>query len=142
MRTAFNRDRAQRKPTINITPLIDVMFLLLIFFMVSSTFKENLGIQVALPKVRTASEREISLREIVVDRAGQFFFNGEPVADAELRRRLAELLLQDPTASLVLRADREASFGRVLRAIDITREVGGSQLVIPTDLLPVLPEEP
>ncbi|HOZ46184.1 MAG TPA: biopolymer transporter ExbD [Candidatus Hydrogenedentes bacterium] len=125
--------KRKRKPTINITPLIDVMFLLLIFFMVSSTFREHTAIDIALPTAQTASSHPQAPLEIVVRKSGDLYFGTEPVDEQALKRALTEVLQGDADAVLVLRADREADFGRVVRAIDIAREVGGGHLVIPTD---------
>lgn len=136
MSGAFNSPVHKRRPSINITPLIDVMFLLLIFFMVSSTFKEHPAIDITLPHAGTAIGRDVSFHEIVVDDQGQLYFAGETVTLAQLRERLQAVIELDEGAELVLRADRAAKFGRVVAAMDIAREVGGERLIIPTDPLP------
>lgn len=132
---AFNARHRRRGPTINITPLIDVMFLLLIFFMVSSTFKEDLGIDITLPQAETGATQEITTHQITVDRDGKAYFSGEAVTDRELRNRLEQVLAENPEAPLVLRADEGADFGRVLRVIDIARDLEAANLVIPTQPL-------
>ena len=131
MESGFQTRRRKRRPAINITPLIDVMFLLLIFFMVSSTFREDLGIDITLPKAKTAAEQDWGQYEVVVSRAGKLFFEGRPVDEARLRGAMAEALAENPDATFVLKADEQADFGKVLRAIDIAREVGGTRLIIP-----------
>ena len=68
MSGTFNRPKHPRRPSINITSLIDVMFLLLIFFMVSSTFREDTGVDIRLPEAETASQQPMGAHEIVVDR--------------------------------------------------------------------------
>ena len=141
MAGAFNSPQHKRKPSINITPLIDVMFLLLIFFMVSSTFREDLAIDITLPKAESAAIQDITAKEIVVDRAGVAYFEGRAVSEQELREALAAVLADDPGAALVLRADGQADFGRVLRVIDIARDLKVENLIIPTDLLESNPED-
>ncbi|MDP7640000.1 MAG: biopolymer transporter ExbD [Candidatus Hydrogenedentes bacterium] len=136
---AFNTSRDKRRPTINITSLIDVMFLLLIFFMVSSTFKEELGIDISLPEAESAASQEMAPHDITVDGDGNFFFAQRSVDDQGLRESLTALLAEESDALLVLRADRAANFGRVARAIDIARAVGGERLVIPTEFLGSVP---
>ena len=132
MSGAFNSRRTRRKPSINITSLIDVMFLLLIFFMVSSTFREQLGINVDLPKAGTASPQKVEQHEITVDKKGDYYFGQQRVSAAGLKTSLENLLKKDPKATIVLRAHEDADFGKAVRAIDIAREVGGTHLVIPT----------
>lgn len=141
MAGAFNSPQHKRKPSINVTPLIDVMFLLLIFFMVSSTFREDLAIDITLPQAESAAIQDITAKEIVVDRAGVAYFEGRAVSEQELREALAAVLADDPGAALVLRADGQADFGRVLRVIDIARDLKVENLIIPTDLLESNPED-
>lgn len=135
MSGAFNSPKQRRRPAINLTSLIDVMFLLLIFFMVSSTFKEQMAIDIVLPEAGTANAQAITPHEIVVDLEGSIYFNEQAVDLSALRMMLIEVLAEDPETDLVLRADRAADFGRVIAAIDVAREVGGSRLIISTDPL-------
>ncbi len=132
MAGAFNSPKHKRRPSVNVTPLIDVMFLLLIFFMVSSTFREDLAIDITLPQAESAAAQDITAKEIVVDRAGVAYFEGRPVSEQELREALGAVLADDPRATLVLRADDRADFGRVLRVIDIARDLHVENLIIPT----------
>lgn len=132
----FNTPQRARKPAINITPLIDVMFLLLIFFMVSSTFRDYLGIDVTLPQAGQAASQDAEVHRIVVDREGRFFLGSDrPKTEVELENELKALVEADQEATFILEADQEASFGRVVRAIDIAKKVGGERLIIPTDPL-------
>jgi biopolymer transport protein ExbD len=132
MNQAFNSPRRRRRPTINITPLIDVLFLLLIFLMVSATFREHLGIDIDLPQAGASGNQEVAPYEITVTKMGKFYFRDRQVNEAQLREAMAQTIASEPDAVLALRADEGADFGTVVRAIDIAREVGGKRLVIPT----------
>lgn len=132
MDSPFGIRRYRRKPSINITSLIDVMFLLLIFLMVSTTFRQQLGIDVDLPEAGTASAQEMRPHEIVVTRNGEYYFGEQRVDEAGLREAIVKALESEPEASLVLRADEQADFGKVIRAVDIARDVGGTRFIIPT----------
>ena len=135
------RVKKKRSLVINLTSLMDVMFLLLIFFMVSSTFRNEFGMDVTLPEARTAADTESSAHEIIVTEEGAFYLGQRAVNDEDLRSALSELILEEPGVKLVLRADAKADFGRVVRAMDIARDVGGSKLVIPTrNLLQAAPK--
>ena len=131
MSSAF-RNRPRRRPTINITSLIDMMFILLIFFMVSSTFREQLGIDVTHPHAESATKQKMDSHEITVTATGDFFFGQQRVDESGLQKSIVALLTEDPEAVFVLRADENADFGRVVRAIDIARHAGGAKLIIPT----------
>jgi biopolymer transport protein ExbD len=130
----FNVHRARKRPVINITPLIDVMFLLLIFFMVSSTFRDDFAVDVTLPEAATAEQMESSDHVIAVDAEGALFFGGEPVDEAGLDQAIRQTLAEDPEVSLVLKADEDAGFGDVMKAIDTARGAGGSRLILPARL--------
>lgn len=132
MTGAFNSHRHKRRPVINITSLIDVVFILLLFLMVSTTFKQQLGIDIAIPRATTGGEQALESREIAVTASGDLYFGAELVDESQLRARVKTMLEQNPGASLVLRADEAADFGPVLAAIDVTREVGATKLIIPT----------
>jgi biopolymer transport protein ExbD len=132
MEGSFGSRRRIRRPTINITSLIDVMFLLLIFFMVSSTFREHLGIDVALPEAATATEQKKPEYSITVGADGTVHFGEAVVTSPELRKSLVALMEKEPDATVVLRADKDAPFQDWIGVIDIAREVGGKQLTIST----------
>jgi biopolymer transport protein ExbD len=119
---------------INITPLIDVMFLLLIFFMVSSTFRDEFAVDVTLPEAVTAEQTEASEHVISVNEEGALFFNGQAVDESGLAAAIRGVMEAEPEASLVLKADESADFGDVMTAIDVARSAGGSRLVLPARL--------
>ena len=127
----FGTNPPRRRPLINITPLIDVMFLLLIFFMVSSTFRSEFGIDVALPTAQTAAAQERDPYEIVVREDGTIFAGQERVDLETLRARVDALLAEDAEATLVIRADREAQFQGFISVLDLVREAGGKRVLVP-----------
>jgi biopolymer transport protein ExbD len=108
------------------------MFLLLIFFMVSSTFRQQEGIEIALPKASTATQQEADIHEITVNEEGRLFFGETPVSEEGLRTAITALLAEDPEAAIVLRSHEGADFGHAIRVVDIARDVGGSRLTIRT----------
>mgnify|MGYP001248624456 CR=1 FL=1 len=117
------RERRRKRPSINITSLIDVMFLLLIFFMVSTTFAEHPGIKLELPKARTGEKSALEPLTLTVEKTGRMFLNESEVNEAQLRERL-KAAATTPEASLALRADRAVHYGFVIRAMDISRQSG------------------
>ena len=131
MPSVFGMQRRERRPYVNLTSLIDILFMLLIFFMLSSTFKNYMGVDIALPESSTATSQQQSTHEISIDAAGAIFFAAQQVTPQELKGKLQELAKREPKAPLLLRADKHADFQDVLTVIDITRESGGGQLIIP-----------
>lgn len=139
MEGAFGAPRRHRRPVINITSLIDVMFLLLIFFMLTTTFREQMGIDVALPEAATAAASDAVEHEITVRDTGELYFRSVRVDWETLRAELESVLRDAPGAPIVLRADKAAEFQDVVRVMDLCRSVGGLQLIIPTHPLEPAP---
>jgi biopolymer transport protein ExbD len=125
------RERKRKRPAINITSLIDVMFLLLVFFMVSTTFAEHPAIKLELSSAGTAEPSKLEPLVLAIDKKGAMFLNGAPVDEAALRSGLKEA--RKPDTTLVLKADKGVPYGYVIRAMDISREVGIRRIVSLTE---------
>jgi biopolymer transport protein ExbD len=127
------REKKPRKALINITSLIDVLFLLLIFVMVSSTFMEQPGIKLELPQAQTAvvTKQEFTL---FMDKKGNVFLNDKPVTMEALEPKLKEVLSRMKDGSLTLKADRDVTHGLVVKVMDIVKKSGVKKLVIGTKL--------
>ena len=130
----FNRLKRRteiRKGQLDIAPLIDVVFLLLIFFMLTSNFVFQPGIKVSLPKAITSEV--INSENIVITITGQdlFFLNEQPISFEELETKLKEAASEHK--SLLLKADASASLGRVVEVWDLCRDLGIPQINIATN---------
>ncbi len=125
-------EKKRRKVIINITSLIDVMFLLLIFFMVSSTFIEQPGMKLELPESKSATIEQIKelVLEITADQG--MVLNQAPVTLEDLESKIKELFPNLAEKSLVLKADRSVPHGTVVKVMDIAKLSGIEKLVIAT----------
>ena len=119
------------KGQLDIAPLIDVVFLLLIFFMLTSNFVLQSGIKVSLPRVITSEV--MNSENIVVTVTGQdlLFLNDKPITIGELTVELKEAVRHN--RALLLKADTGASLGRVVEIWDLCRELGVPQINIATN---------
>jgi biopolymer transport protein ExbD len=119
---------------VNLTPLIDVVFLLLIFFMVSTTFTRETQLAVDLPEATGLARDEVDEQiEILIDERGQFRVNGRALVDGRMRTLQAamyEISQGDTTLPLVISADAEAPHQYVVRAMDAAGQMGFSRLSI------------
>ncbi|MEE4107919.1 MAG: biopolymer transporter ExbD [Halieaceae bacterium] len=119
---------------VNLTPLIDVVFLLLIFFMVSTTFTRETQLAVDLPEATGLARDEVDEQiEILIDERGQFRVNGRALVDGRMRTLQAamyEIAQGDTTLPLVISADAEAPHQYVVRAMDAAGQMGFSRLSI------------
>jgi len=126
------RTRPRRKVIINITSLIDVIFMLLLFFMISSTFLEQPGIKLELPAAKTSANTEAQEYALSIDKKGQLFLNRQPLAMDDLEAEIRKALPKMKDSALVLRADQEISHGLVVRVMDLAKRAGIKKLIIGT----------
>ncbi len=126
----------KRRPIINITSLIDVMFLLIIFFMVSSTFKVQPGMKLELPESKTYESNEVEdlTLQILKDAGDQekLILNNHPVSIDSLPVYLKSLLEKAEDQTLTLKADKEVTHGLVVKIMDLAKQNGVKKLVIAT----------
>ena len=120
----FLAERKGRGTVINVTSLIDVMFLLLIFFMVSSTFKLQPAIELTLPRSTTAAEVASTPAVVYLASDGRLFLNEQPLERDQIKARLRERLAASSDDRIVLRADQSAEHGDVVELIDLIKESG------------------
>ncbi len=120
----FRAAKKGRNLIINITSLIDVMFLLLIFFMVTSTFRNQPAINLVLPRSSTASETVDTPTILFLTDSGQVYLNDTPLAREDLAKALEQLHATTSDDRIVLRADENASHGRVVEMIDTIKQSG------------------
>jgi biopolymer transport protein ExbD len=126
--------RKPRKRTVklDISPLIDCVFLLLIFYAVSTTFIEKPGIKLELPASEN-QEAGVEARIVVtLSRDNALFLNNRPVNRDELRRLLAGELEKKQKKFVILRADQKVEHGRVVEVIDMIKAAGADGLTIAT----------
>ena len=128
--------RSAAAGTLSLTPLIDVVFLLLIFFLVTSKFDEQeRQLPIELPVATSATPMTERPREISVDidREGNLFVNGQPVTGEELERVLRRAVANNPTHQLVvIRADAAVPFQPVVFVMDLCNRSGVADYTVTT----------
>jgi len=123
---------------VDITPLIDVVFLMLIFFMVSTSFNVATALKLDLPSshAKPDSTKKHHPLVVAIKADGSLFVDGKPVADDDLHGRLLAASKGDATRGVVLRADSESHHKRVVLVLDALQELGLNRVGIAT-----IPEE-
>ncbi|HTR03606.1 MAG TPA: ExbD/TolR family protein [Thermoanaerobaculia bacterium] len=119
---------------INVTPLVDVMLVLLIIFMVTAPMLHQ-GISVALPKTSTTNLRSGLEDPIVlsISKDGLYYINESPVARGLLKDRLRAILRGHKEKAVLLKADRSLSYGTVIETLDLLNRMGIESLGMITD---------
>ena len=130
---AFSGRQAPRSALaeINVTPLVDVMLVLLIIFMVSAPMLTR-GIEIGLPQAVSGEPIEEQRVTIQVDKSGQFFVAGKPVLDELLVNEVKRQGGDRPEVSVFLEGDQAVAYGRVLAAMDALRTAGISRVALVT----------
>jgi biopolymer transport protein ExbD len=128
----------KEEPTVDLTSLIDVVFLLLIFFMVSTTFERESVLKVDLPEASSVDEREDipDSLELVIDSEGRMYLNDQRLIDSEERTisaAIEQMAGEERDLPLVLRADRLTPHHYVVTAMDVAAQLGFVNLSIATD---------
>ena len=118
----------QEEPEINLTPLIDVVFLLLIFFMVSTTFEHQSRIQIELPEATAQPNKpEDESLEILIDAEGRYFLGDQQVVNTELKTlkgAIRKAVGERESMPVIIRADARTPHQAVVRALDATSQLG------------------
>lgn len=127
------RKERKRSLILNLTSLIDVLFLLLIFFMISTTFLSQPAINLELPKAQHSENVRQTPIVIHIDEVGRVYLNDEPTELALLEDALVRKLEAATDKSVVLKADSRVSHGHVVRVLDVIKGSGATKLVVSTE---------
>jgi biopolymer transport protein ExbD len=124
------------EPEVNLTPLIDVVFLLLIFFMVSTTFEHQSRIQIDLPEATAeATSPDDESLEIIIDAQGRFFLGEQQVVNTELKTlkgAISKVLGERESMPVIIRADAKTPHQAVITALDATSQLGLTRISLAT----------
>ena len=126
--------KPQDEPRIDMTPMVDVVFLLLIFFMISTTFVESPGISVKLPESSTqAVDREPKEIKVYLTRDGTIYYRDKKISIEEFRGVLSEHRSEAAQTTVLLLADQDSRHGKVVTLMDLARDAGFTKLAIATE---------
>lgn len=128
------------RPEVQIAPLIDVVFLLLIFYAVTTQFVTDQRLKLELPKAKTAEDvgsgREDRPPVVTIARDGSIWIDNQEVASDDLESRLADLVKRRPEQTLILKGDEGADYGVVVHVLDTARAVGAKSIQMSADRPP------
>ncbi|MES0874518.1 ExbD/TolR family protein [Sinimarinibacterium thermocellulolyticum] len=109
---------------IDLTPMLDVIFIMLIFFIVTTTFVREAGIEINRPSAETAVKQEQSNILVAISAEGEVWIDGQRVDIRELRGLIRKLKSENPEAAVIVQADRDARAGLLVQAMDQARLAG------------------
>ncbi|NOY63320.1 MAG: biopolymer transporter ExbD [Gammaproteobacteria bacterium] len=124
--------RARIHSHLDIAPLIDIVFLLLVFFMLTSTFMVPEAIELELPESGSATVTETESITVSLNQAGELALNGERIALDSLRLAIEPLLKQAADSAVILKSDAHTEVQQLLKVMDEIRAAGGSNVALAT----------
>ena len=130
----------QHKPEIQMSPLIDIVFLLLLFYAVTTTFVSDERLKLKLPEAKTAEDAGVSREErppeVKVAADGSIWIDDRIVPESELENRIRQLVERAPDDGIILKGDKDADYGVVVHVLDIARSVGAKGIQMSADRPP------
>ena len=124
MRRSLISQAVEEKDEPNITPMLDVVFILLIFFIVTANFIKEPGLEVNRPDSETAEPTENAAILIAVGNAGEIYMDGRRIDKRQVKANVVRLLAENPQGSVVIQADEKATADTIMAVMDGAREAG------------------
>jgi len=122
----------RKKPNVHLTSLIDIVFLLLIFFLLSSNFIVQQGVNISVPQVENESLDLLPEIAVTIDDKGIFYFQGIMVNEEILQTLLKKQLDGSPKKVVAIRADQRVQYNSIVNVIDIAKSAGAEEFLLIT----------
>lgn len=128
----FREKQGTRTPILNLVPMVDVLFLVLLFFLITSSFIEQPNIKLELPSTKYVSTSKLEERVLTISQDGKLFFQNEPVERKDLVSILKNAFSKQDDKTLVMRADKNVPYGVIIDVMDAAKGAGLKRIVAPT----------
>lgn len=128
------RRTARSSVELNMAPLIDMVFILLIFFLVTTSFVKETGIEVSRPTASTAVQKDKATLLIGIDESNRIFFNHREIDVRAVRANIERALAENPEGAVVVVADKASSTGTAIQVMDGCRMAGAASVSLAAEL--------
>ncbi|MCH9826767.1 MAG: biopolymer transporter ExbD [Pseudomonadota bacterium] len=133
-RSYVTPDDAEEDAAVDLTPMLDVVFIMLIFFIVTATFIKETGVEVNRPEASTAEQKDNVAVLVAINADNSVWMDGRRVDVLSVRANIERLHAENPNGGVVIQADELASMKTFTQVLDQAREVvPGSQIALATD---------
>ncbi|MFA9460016.1 ExbD/TolR family protein [Thiohalorhabdus sp. Cl-TMA] len=126
------RNAGEESDKIDIHPLIDVVFILLIFFMVSTTFVKDMNLDIDRPKASSASQADSNTIRVYIDGNGNTFLDGQPVRTWVIQSRLRDMLQVSSSKNVLVVTDDKVPAGKLVQVVDQAKLAGAEDVGVST----------
>jgi biopolymer transport protein ExbD len=124
---------------INVTPLVDIMLVLLIIFMLTANLIAKQAIEVELPRATQSTSVNPTTLAVTLTRDGALYLNGQPTNQAGLRDAVRAAVAKDPKTQAIIAGDKGVSHGRVVWVLDVVKSLGVASFAIQIDPAALIP---
>ncbi|HMF41242.1 MAG TPA: biopolymer transporter ExbD [Polyangia bacterium] len=118
---------------VNVTPLVDIMLVLLIIFMLTANLIAKQAIEVELPRASQSTTLNPTTLAVTLTREGALYLNGRATTPAELRAAVRDAVAKDPKTQVIIAGDKSVSHGRVVWVLDVVKSLGVASFAIQID---------
>jgi biopolymer transport protein ExbD len=119
--------------SIDLTPMLDVVFIMLIFFIVTASFIKEAGIDVTRPKAETAYKQDKANIFIALSPTGEIWIDRKKVAPAQLKVTIEKLKAENPQGAVIIQADKESRSKQLMQVMDAARDAGITDIAVATE---------
>jgi biopolymer transport protein ExbD len=131
MRDSVQEELAEEEETeINLTPMLDVVFIMLIFFIVTAVFVKEPGIDITRPEAVTATAPQGGSIYVAISPLGEIWIDGDPVELPAVRLAIERLRSENPEAGLVIQSDSEARNEQLIAVMDAAKAAGLTEIIV------------
>ncbi len=127
------RQRESTDQEINMSPLIDMVFILLIFFMVSATFVKDMDLEIQRPKAQSATPSSTKAVRVYIDARGDTFLDNQPVRSWVIQSRLREILRLNGESTVLVITDDNVPASKLIEVVDQCRLAGAADVGVVTE---------
>ncbi len=131
--TAKRHLPAQDETELDMTPMLDIVFIMLIFFIVTTSFVKESGVTVSTPQAQSATQQESANIFIAITASGEVWIDRRPVDPRSVRAIVARLHADNPEGSVIIQSDEEASTRMLVEVMDQVRLAGVEGIAIAAD---------
>ncbi|MEM1025103.1 MAG: biopolymer transporter ExbD [Myxococcota bacterium] len=128
-----SRRKAQEEQGIDISPLIDMVFILLIFFMVSTTFVKDMDLEINRPKASSATVASTKAIRLYIGQDGSTYLDGQPIRTWMIQSRVKEMLESGSSESVLIVTDQGVPAGKLVEVVDQARLAGAQDVGVATE---------
>ena len=133
MKQFFNQTQAEEESEINITPMLDVVFIMLIFFIVTASFVKEAGVEVNRPEAKTATKKDQANILVAITPNNEIWIDKRRIDPERVQANIERLHAENPQGTVVIQADKKATTETLVKVMDAARSAGVYDVSLATE---------